>query len=49
MVMMPGNSAEIDYEICIYRPDSPQYTSWLSACNQSMPSGGKKARKFGWF
>lgn len=49
MVMMPGNSAEIDYEICIYRPDSPQYTSWLSTCNQSMPSGGKKARKFGWF
>ncbi|SCB87673.1 hypothetical protein GA0061071_102287 [Kosakonia oryzendophytica] len=49
MVMMPGNSAEIDYEICIYRPDSPQYTSWLLACNQSMPGGGKKARKFGWF
>ncbi|HGM9748161.1 TPA: phospholipase D family protein [Proteus mirabilis] len=49
MVMMPGNTAGIDYEICIYRPDSPQYTSWLSACNQSMPSGGKKPRKFGWF
>ncbi|AJC64954.1 phospholipase D family protein [Dickeya zeae] len=49
MVMMPGNSAGIDYEICIYRPDNPQYTSWLSACNQSMPSGGKKPRKFGWF
>ncbi|MFG6090483.1 phospholipase D family protein [Enterobacter soli] len=49
MVMMHGNSVGIDYEISIYRPDSPQYTYWLVACNQSMPGGGKKARKFGWF
>lgn len=49
MVMTPGSNAGIDYDICIYRPDSPHYRSWLAACNQNMPGGGKVPRKFGWF
>lgn len=49
MVMIPGSVAGIDYDICIYRPDSPQYQAWLTACNQSMPGGGKTPRRFGWF
>jgi HKD family nuclease len=42
----PG--ATTDYEIEIYRPDSPSYALWLAACNQTMPGGGKQPRKFGW-
>ena len=38
-----------DYDIEIYTPGSEQYNAYLAACNQTMPSGGKKvARKFGW-
>lgn len=40
----------IKYKMTIHRPDSPDYDLWVSACNQTMPSGGKPiARKFGWF
>ncbi len=49
MVMTPGASANIDYEIAIYRPDSADYQSWLAACNQTMPGGGQAPRNFGWF
>ncbi len=49
MIMVPGTSEGIDYEIIIHRPDSPEYQAWLDACNQSMPSGGQVPRKFGWF
>lgn len=49
MVMTLGRDAGIDYDIFIYRPDSPKYSSWLTACNQAMPGGGKVARRFGWF
>ncbi len=51
--VMVMKQAEIDqpydYDIEIYIPGSEQYNAYLSACNQTMPSGGKKvARKFGW-
>jgi HKD family nuclease len=49
MIMYKGNEPAIDYEIVIHRPDSPEYSAWLAACNQSMPGGGKTPRKFGWF
>lgn len=50
MVMTDSTLPGIDYELTIYRPDSPDYASWEAMCNQTMPSGGSsKPRKFGWF
>lgn len=49
MIITPGQTSNIDYEMVIYRPDSPDYASWVAACNQEMPGGGKVSRKFGWF
>lgn len=49
MIMIPGASAGVDYEIVIHRPDSPDFPLWLASCNQTMPSGGQQARQFGWF
>ena len=50
MIMEPSSDPNIDYEITVHRPDSPSYSAWVAACNQSMPAGGGKApRKFGWF
>jgi HKD family nuclease len=49
LVMTAGETAGIDYEMTIYTPDSPDYASWVAACNQQMPGGGKTPRKFGWF
>lgn len=49
MVMSPSDEAGVDYEMQIYRPDSPDYEMWESVCDQLMPSGGKQPRKFGWF
>lgn len=49
MVMEQSNNPQIDYEITVYRPDSPNYPLWEAACNQTMPGGGQKPRKFGWF
>lgn len=49
MIMERSDDPEIDYEITIHRPDSPDYDSWFAACNQSMPGGGKAPRRFGWF
>jgi len=41
--------AGLDYEMQIYLPGSGQYYDYESACNQTLPSGGKSiARKFGW-
>lgn len=41
--------ADLDYEMQIFLPGSDQYIEFEAACNQVMPSGGKKiARKFGW-
>lgn len=48
MVMTPGMSVGIDYEIVIHRPDSPDFPLWLASCNQTMPSGGQQPRRFGW-
>lgn len=49
MIIQRGETAGIDYEITIHTPASPDYNSWLAACNQQMPGGGKTPRKFGWF
>ena len=49
MLMEPSAAPETTYEITIHTPDSPEYTGWVSACNQTMPGGGKQPRKFGWF
>lgn len=49
MIMRLGESPGIDYEITIHTPKSPEYSGWVAACNQSMPSGGKAPRKYGWF
>lgn len=49
MIMEPSADPTIDYDIEIHCPDSPDYIGWVDACNQSMPSGGKTPRKYGWF
>lgn len=49
MIMRPGESPGIDFEVTIHTPNSPDYAAWIAACNQTMPSGGKAPRKFGWF
>lgn len=49
MVVEQSNNPALDYEITVYRPDSPDYALWEAACNQTMPSGGQKPRKYGWF
>lgn len=49
MVMRKSDLADIDYDIEIHRPDSPDYAAWVATCNQSMPGGGQAPRKFGWF
>ncbi len=49
MVMEQSSDPSVDYDITIYRPDSPDYSAWVSACNQTMPSGGRLPRKYGWF
>lgn len=49
MVMEKSEDPTIDYSITIHRPDSPDYPAWVAACNQVMPSGGKQARRYGWF
>lgn len=49
MVMQTSNTQGIDYDITIHTPASQDYASWLSACNQEMPGGGRTPRKYGWF
>jgi HKD family nuclease len=49
MIMQESDIPEIDYNITIHTPASPDFATWVGACNQSMPSGGKQPRKFGWF
>ena len=49
MIMELSNTPGITYEITIHTPDSPAYAGWVAACNQTMPSGGKTPRRFGWF
>ena len=49
MIFELSDSPDITYEITIHTPDSPKYSAWVAACNQTMPGGGKKSRKFGWF
>ncbi|MGA2270502.1 MAG: phospholipase D family protein [Bryobacteraceae bacterium] len=49
MIMRRSEAADRDYDIVIHRPDSPNYEHWLEICDQKMPGGGKKPRRFGWF
>ncbi|KQT42506.1 MULTISPECIES: phospholipase D family protein [unclassified Methylophilus] len=50
LVMTPSELPELDYDMQIFTPDSPDYVQWESVCDQKMPSGGKAVpRKFGWF
>lgn len=49
MIMEPSTAPDTAYEITVYTPASPDYSSWVAACNQTMPSGGSTPRKFGWF
>jgi hypothetical protein len=49
MTMIPSDENGVDYDIQIFTPDSPDYATWVAVCNQTMPSGGKVPRKFGWF
>ena len=49
MIMEPSFDPDVTYEITIHRTDSPDYDAWKTACNQSMPGGGREPRKFGWF
>lgn len=49
LVMTPSDDVEVDYEMRIFIPDSPDYAKWVDVCNQKMPGGGKEPRKFGWF
>lgn len=49
MVIERSATPGITYEITIHTPESPEYQAWVKACNQTMPGGGKKPRKYGWF
>lgn len=49
MVMRASETPGVDYDIAIHTPASPEFDDWLAACNQTMPGGGQKPRKFGWF
>jgi hypothetical protein len=49
MIMELSDTPDVAYEITIHRPDSPDYVSWVAACNQTMPSGGSAPRHYGWF
>ncbi|MBK8964013.1 MAG: phospholipase D family protein [Candidatus Competibacteraceae bacterium] len=48
MVMRQSDTPGIDYDIEIYNPNSSKYQDFLAVCDQTMPSGGGQARKFGW-
>ena len=49
MIIEPSSELGMTWEVEIHRPDSPEYSSWLGVCNQSMPGGGAQPRRFGWF
>lgn len=49
LVMRKADNPDLDYDIEILTDKSPEYATYLSVCNQEMPSGGKsRPRKFGW-
>ena len=49
MIMELSDAPDISYEIAIHRPESTEYEDWLAICNQQMPGGGRRPRRFGWF
>ena len=49
MIMELSATPNTTYDITIFTPDSPDYAAWVAACNQTMPGGGRRPRKFGWF
>lgn len=49
LVMRQSTQPGFDYDMDIYVPGGGQHSTYLAACNQTMPSGGKPvARRFGW-
>lgn len=49
MVMSNSEFADCDYDLHFYAKGSSEYDSYLSVCDQSLPSGGRAiARKMGW-
>lgn len=49
LIITQSDDIGIDYEMQIFTPNSPDYAKWVAVCNQTMPSGGKEPRRFGWF
>lgn len=49
LIMTPSEDGDVDYEMQIFTPDSPDYAKWVAVCDQKMPGGGKEPRRFGWF
>ncbi|WP_330728056.1 phospholipase D family protein [Burkholderia multivorans] len=49
LIMTPSGASDVDYDMQIFTPDSPDYQTWVDVCDQQMPGGGKVPRKFGWF
>lgn len=49
LVMRISDVEGCDYDLDFYKFGSPVYSSYLSICDQSLPSGGKPvARRMGW-
>lgn len=49
LVMRLSSAEGCDYDLAFYEYGSPSYLSYLSICDQTLPSGGKPiARKMGW-
>lgn len=49
MVMSNSDVSGCDYDLDFYAKGSADYNSYLSVCDQTLPSGGKPAaRKMGW-
>jgi len=49
LLMEESSVPGVDYEITVHTPASPEYASWVAACNQEMPGGGRTPRRYGWF
>ena len=49
VMRQPTTTAGRDYDLEFYAPGSNQFKNYLSVCNQTLPSGGKKTpRRMGW-
>ena len=43
-----SDDADYDYDMDIYHTNSISYANYISVCNQTLPSGGGRARRMGW-